>query len=88
MNKKKTKPEVLIIDVDGVLTTGHFIYSSRGKVMKIFGKDDSDGLNLLKPYLSLKNEQSHANNFGFFFNFLVNAYNVVNSQVPKTSKDL
>jgi len=40
-------PEVFVLDVDGVLTTGHFVYTSSGKAMKIFGPDDNDGLALL-----------------------------------------
>ena len=43
-----------ILDVDGVLTTGHFLYSEKGKLMKIFGPDDNDGLSLLKPYLRIR----------------------------------
>ncbi|MBU3935612.1 HAD hydrolase family protein [Patescibacteria group bacterium] len=38
----------VIFDVDGVLTDGKFHYSTEGKVMKVFGADDSDGLSLLK----------------------------------------
>ena len=30
----KKKPEIVIIDVDGVMTTGHFFYSKLGKVLK------------------------------------------------------
>lgn len=37
-----------IIDVDGCLTTGQFLYSARGKVMKIYGPDDADALSILK----------------------------------------
>ena len=40
-----------IIDVDGVLATGQFFYSKEGKIMKVFGPDDNDGLSLLKPFL-------------------------------------
>lgn len=47
------KPITLIIDVDGVMTTGQFFYSSEGKIMKVFGPDDNDGLNLLKPHLDI-----------------------------------
>jgi len=46
--------KVFILDVDGVITTGHFIYSEMGKSMKIFGPDDNDGLSLLKPYLQIR----------------------------------
>jgi 3-deoxy-D-manno-octulosonate 8-phosphate phosphatase (KDO 8-P phosphatase) len=48
------KPVVFVIDVDGVLTTGQFLYSAQGKLMKIFGPDDNDGLSLLKPYLEIR----------------------------------
>ena len=34
---KIIKPKVFILDVDGVMTTGHFIYTKDGKSMKIFG---------------------------------------------------
>ena len=47
------KPSVFILDVDGVMTTGQFIYSAEGKAMKIFGPDDNDGLSLLKGYLKI-----------------------------------
>jgi 3-deoxy-D-manno-octulosonate 8-phosphate phosphatase (KDO 8-P phosphatase) len=47
-------PTIFLLDVDGVMTTGHFIYSKNGKEMKIFGPDDHDGLGLLKPYLEIR----------------------------------
>lgn len=37
-----------ILDVDGVMTTGQFIYSKDGKMYKIFGPHDSDGLKIIK----------------------------------------
>jgi 3-deoxy-D-manno-octulosonate 8-phosphate phosphatase (KDO 8-P phosphatase) len=43
-----------ILDVDGVLTTGHFFYSADGKVMKIFGPDDHDALSLLSGYVEIR----------------------------------
>ena len=43
----KNIPKNLIIDVDGVLSTGQFIYSTNGKMYKIFGRHDSDGLKIL-----------------------------------------
>lgn len=46
--------KVLIIDVDGVLTTGQFFYTAEGKVMKVFGPDDNDALSLLCPYLEIR----------------------------------
>lgn len=52
--KTQITPKCLILDVDGVMTTGHFLYSAEGKVMKIFGADDNDGLSLLKTYLEVR----------------------------------
>ena len=48
------KPTVFVMDVDGVLTTGHFLYTANGKMMKIFGPDDNDGLTLLSPQLEIR----------------------------------
>ena len=52
-HSKKFTPKTFILDVDGVLNTGQFLYSKTGKVMKIFGPDDNDALSLLKPYLKI-----------------------------------
>ena len=49
----KIKPKIFLLDVDGVMTNGQFLYSSKGKSFKIFGPDDHDGLSLLKPFLIL-----------------------------------
>jgi 3-deoxy-D-manno-octulosonate 8-phosphate phosphatase (KDO 8-P phosphatase) len=49
-----TNPKVFILDVDGVLTTGQFFYTTDGKVMKVFGADDNDGLSLLKPHIQIR----------------------------------
>ncbi len=56
MEKKNhmTKPKVFVLDVDGVMTTGQFFYTKDGKVMKVFGPDDNDGLGLLKPHIALR----------------------------------
>lgn len=48
----KNNFKILIVDVDGVMTTGKFFYSAEnGKFIKEFGSDDSDALSLLKPHL-------------------------------------
>jgi len=47
------KPKSFIIDVDGVLTDGSYLYTAEGKVMKSFGPDDHDALLLLKPYMNI-----------------------------------
>ena len=49
MNKNLT----FILDVDGVLTTGQFLYSSEGKTYKIFGPHDADGLKMIKEKVSI-----------------------------------
>jgi 3-deoxy-D-manno-octulosonate 8-phosphate phosphatase (KDO 8-P phosphatase) len=53
-SKKRLNPTCFILDVDGVMTTGHFLYTAGGKVMKIFGPDDNDGLSLLKANLEIR----------------------------------
>ncbi len=44
---------MFVLDVDGVLTTGQFLYSKNGKEFKVFGPDDNDGLSLLKSFLKI-----------------------------------
>lgn len=39
---------IVISDVDGCLTDGKFIYTTDGKVAKIFGAHDNDGIKLLR----------------------------------------
>jgi 3-deoxy-D-manno-octulosonate 8-phosphate phosphatase (KDO 8-P phosphatase) len=50
----KAKPACFILDVDGVMTTGQFLYTAEGKAMKIFGPDDNDGLSLLRRHLEIR----------------------------------
>lgn len=50
---RKMKPDIFFLDVDGVLTTGQFLYNKDGKQFKVFGPDDNDGLSLLKPFLKI-----------------------------------
>ena len=49
----KRKPKILVIDIDGVMTTGQFLYSEKGKKYKIFGPHDTDGLNLIKKHIKI-----------------------------------
>lgn len=46
-------PTIFVLDVDGVMTTGQFLYSSEGKRYKVFGPDDHDALLLLQNYLDI-----------------------------------
>jgi 3-deoxy-D-manno-octulosonate 8-phosphate phosphatase (KDO 8-P phosphatase) len=47
------KPEIFILDLDGVLTDGKFYYSSEGKLLKAFGADDHDAIILLRQFLQI-----------------------------------
>lgn len=49
----KIKPSFFLLDVDGVLNSGQFIYSSRGKIGKIFGPDDNDALKILNKFIKI-----------------------------------
>ena len=51
---KKIIPKNFLLDVDGVMTSGKFIYSTKGKVYKEFGPDDSDALNVLKNFINIQ----------------------------------
>lgn len=48
------KFKILILDVDGVMTTGQFIYTKDGKFSKIFGPDDNDALRLLGRHIDIR----------------------------------
>lgn len=43
-----------VLDVDGVLSTGQFLYSDDGKSFKVFGPHDADGLALIKDQVEIK----------------------------------
>ncbi|VVB57137.1 Phosphoglycolate phosphatase [uncultured archaeon] len=43
-----------VLDVDGVLAKSDVLYSSEGKVMKVFGPDDHDALNMLRERLHIQ----------------------------------
>ena len=53
MKKNTNKIQNLVLDVDGVMTTGHFFYDEKGKKLKIFGPDDNDALSILSKYLKI-----------------------------------
>mgnify|MGYP005995685667 CR=1 FL=1 len=50
--KKKT-PKNIVLDVDGIMTTGQFLYDDKGKKFKVFGPDDADALKLLKRFMKI-----------------------------------
>lgn len=51
---EKNKFNKIIFDVDGVFTTGQFLYTEEGKFAKIFGAHDNDGIKLIKKYLDVE----------------------------------
>ena len=46
-------PKYFVLDVDGVMTTGQFLYSSKGKEYKIFGAHDNDGIKMIQSLLKI-----------------------------------
>ena len=43
----------LVVDIDGVLTTGQFAYTADGKAHKIFGPHDADGLKAIRDEVNI-----------------------------------
>lgn len=43
----------LILDVDGVLNTGQFLYTEDGKYAKVFGPHDNDGIKMIKKFVNI-----------------------------------
>jgi 3-deoxy-D-manno-octulosonate 8-phosphate phosphatase (KDO 8-P phosphatase) len=46
-------PTYMILDVDGVMTTGQFLYSINGKEFKVFGAHDNDGIKMIGSLLKI-----------------------------------
>lgn len=46
-------PTIFILDIDGVMTTGQFLYSEKGKEYKIFGPHDNDGIKLIQEKIKV-----------------------------------
>jgi len=53
MRTFNNKKIVFIMDLDGVLTDGTFLYDETGKRYKKFGPDDADALNLIKNEIEI-----------------------------------
>jgi len=52
MNKKTNL--TFLLDVDGVLTSGTFLYSIEGKMLKEFGPHDSFMLKIMSPFVEIQ----------------------------------
>ena len=48
-----SNPNLFVLDVDGVLNSGQFLYSENGKIFKVFGPHDSDGLKMIRNLLGI-----------------------------------
>ncbi len=53
MKQVHRTPRYVIFDVDGVMTTGQFLYSKYGKEYKVFGPHDNDGIKLLSKKVNI-----------------------------------
>lgn len=53
MKKKIKKIKNLVLDVDGVMTSGQFFYDKNGKCLKVFGPDDNDALSILSQFINI-----------------------------------
>ena len=54
MKRSNVFPQFLLIDIDGTMTTGQFLYSSNGKEYKVFGAHDNDGIKLLTGKITIR----------------------------------
>ena len=80
MKVKVTKPNHFILDVDGVLSSGQFLYDIDGKQYKIFGAHDNEGLKLVSSYMKVsfisadkrgfEISQKRVNDMGFELNLI------------------
>tara|TARA_B100000575_G_C23122500_1_gene649792 strand:+ start:898 stop:1431 length:534 start_codon:yes stop_codon:yes gene_type:complete len=53
MKKNRKIVKNLVLDVDGVMTSGQFFYDKNGKCIKVFGPDDNDALSILSHYINI-----------------------------------
>lgn len=53
LSPNSSAPSVFILDVDGVLTDGKFVYGEQGKLYKSFGPDDNDALRILSRHIKI-----------------------------------
>lgn len=64
MTTEVIRPNLFILDVDGVLSTGQHLYDSSGKQYKIFGPHDNEGLKIISNYLKIKFISADERGFG------------------------
>ncbi len=54
MVEKIIEPNLFILDVDGVLSTGQYLYDANGKQYKIFGPHDNEGLKIISNFIKIE----------------------------------
>lgn len=59
----KFTPTDFVFDVDGVFTTGQFLYTIDGKFAKIFGPHDADGIKASKEHIRISAISADARGF-------------------------
>lgn len=64
MTTEVIRPNLFILDVDGVLSTGQHLYDSSGKQYKIFGPHDNEGLKIISNYLKVEFISADQRGFG------------------------
>jgi 3-deoxy-D-manno-octulosonate 8-phosphate phosphatase (KDO 8-P phosphatase) len=52
--EKTIRPKHLVFDVDGVFTTGPFLYTIDGKFAKVFGPHDNDGIKMIRDKIEIQ----------------------------------
>lgn len=62
--QKKVKLKYLVFDVDGVFTTGPFLYTIDGKFAKTFGPHDNDGIKMIREKIEIKAISADKRGFG------------------------
>jgi 3-deoxy-D-manno-octulosonate 8-phosphate phosphatase (KDO 8-P phosphatase) len=50
---RNSRNKLLVLDVDGVLTDGTFLYTSEGKTSKVFGPHDADAIRLVRAHAEI-----------------------------------
>lgn len=51
---KKMRPKHIVFDVDGVFTSGPFLYTVEGKFAKTFGPHDNDGIKMIRDKINIQ----------------------------------
>lgn len=73
---EKLQLKYFICDVDGCLNDGKIYWGSNGKMFKVFGSHDHDGIKLLKQHLQIKFITADEAGWGISYNRIVEHMNL------------